>query len=879
MGTTQAAEKPLVDSLCTQIIIAKADSNFASVEPKIKLLLKDIRNALKNEIQRKNIISEFKSGMKGIPSLIYCFMWRGSLNEDTKNEVQIESLKTIYKLVKTDNSFIQMLFDQDIVSDVNKLALGNEQFSKHISVKVLSFLTNFPEYSKELISYNPLYTLNATVASISSAIAKKTKLLALQGIKSLATEHKSKFVINGITSTLLNILNEKSSNEEIILSMECISKSADDDGVSKNLLEEHFVDIVDGYLSYPEIKVCASAASSVQAICKSEKGRDSITLNSVKSLHTLSTNSVPDARLIANSALLSLCLNESKLEYLKRKGWIKEIVNTFYETQNHKSRTRVIDIINQLSCECLKYTLSDLYEAMTSPLMILILDDDEKISSLALSALVNLSARIELQEGYLKIGAINTLIKLFPKLKSLKDKLNCLIIISLLSIGNSDILYESQYVNFFLARVDRTAYTDYIKDIGTSELEIIEEMVKLAKVTCIGFSVEEVQSKMKEKIKFVYAQCRSPSLHIRCRAAGTIAALASRHSMRKLLYKTGFFNEILTLLRDPKDQVKIAACFALNKILICPDKIELWLKFDSGFVVDASGLHFPTRVVVNKRLNKAVGLYSDWGKEIIKSEIIEIQDMPLLTEWTITVWFLAPMIKHEKKSARKGKGGTKNEPTSETENKTEENDKILVQGRSGTGAIIAANSDYFYTIEQKNGTEVILWSGIQGLKKGWHHLAVALEEDGTIQAYVDSNSNRTSAKVQLRDPLKYFGTSKKGKCPFGILSDLRVYQRCLVLSEIKEIASYQENIIDGLPDKYNEYANTADLPAILIEMCKNSKDVVKLASLESLSILGTKSSCRSNMLRNSIIFVLVDSIRSVNHHIQKHAAKCLVNLG
>ena len=243
---------------------------------------------------------------------------------------------------------------------------------------------------------------------------------------------------------------------------------------------------------------------------------------------------------------------------------------------------------------------------------------------------------------------------------------------------------------------------------------------------------------------------------------------------------------------------------------------------------------------------------TDWGKEFIKSEVITVDKIPKMKEWTLSAWFRTPLP---------------------------DGQKILAQGGSGTGAIVGANNDYFFTIDQNTGAEVILWSGISKLKKTWHHIAVVMKEEMEITAYINGTAKNENKKSYFDEAFKYFGNSRKGKNPFGVISDLRVYRRCLEKQEIKGLAIRNINLIDGLPDKYCEYANTYDMPSVMIEMIKKERDIVRTSALQAISSMATKSSCRSSMLRNAIVSVLIDSIISANPLIRKHAAKCLVNLG
>lgn len=66
------------------------------------------------------------------------------------------------------------------------------------------------------------------------------------------------------------------------------------------------------------------------------------------------------------------------------------------------------------------------------------------------------------------------------------------------------------------------------------------------------------------------------------------------------------------------------------------------------------------------------------------------------------------------------------------------------------------------------------------------------------------------------------------------MCDLRVYSYSLTVDEVLHISRYSDNVIDGLPDKYCEYANILDIPVSLIDMANIENDVVKITALEAL---------------------------------------------
>ena len=97
-----------------------------------------------------------------------------------------------------------------------------------------------------------------------------------------------------------------------------------------------------------------------------------------------------------------------------------------------------------------------------------------------------------------------------------------------------------------------------------------------------------------------------------------------------------------------------------------------------------------------------------------------------------------------------------------------EGTKVLVQGNTETGAILAANDNYFYTIDQNTGYEISVYTGIQNLQKGWHVFVATYSDLKTMTAYVDGVANRKERKVEIKENLKYFGNNKKAKILLGL---------------------------------------------------------------------------------------------------------------
>ena len=212
MGGSNSHEKSAIDQLTSHIILAKSESQFGSVENNIAVALSQLRKQLVENKTQKSILAELKEGRKGIPSLIFCMMWKGAAN-DENNEIRIQAYETLYTLLNVDSSFCKVLFEQELLGPINKISLTGKPEFKYIGVKILNFLTLHEEYYTELNSFNPLYTMNSLLLASASSVNLETRLLALKGIENLADDYKSEFVINGIIATLLNILHENKSTE------------------------------------------------------------------------------------------------------------------------------------------------------------------------------------------------------------------------------------------------------------------------------------------------------------------------------------------------------------------------------------------------------------------------------------------------------------------------------------------------------------------------------------------------------------------------------------------------------------------------------------------------------------------------------------------
>ena len=141
---------------------------------------------------------------------------------------------------------------------------------------------------------------------------------------------------------------------------------------------------------------------------------------------------------------------------------------------------------------------------MAKPLLVLLIDEDTNVSDLALSALVNFCARLDLQTSYFENGASRILNKMFEEATSFKKQLDILSVLSLMSIGNPSLLNDANYAEFFLTRVNRSNYKLKVETKFTVEdLNYIEEMARLSKLTCIAFNSAQEHYGLKNQIRLL----------------------------------------------------------------------------------------------------------------------------------------------------------------------------------------------------------------------------------------------------------------------------------------------------------------------------------------------------------------------------------------
>lgn len=858
MGTSESVqEKSSVDLLCQTFMLSTSEnSSGASMIKMITSSLQNVLRDIENVKTREKTMREL-SDTKGIPAILGCLN-KKIPGEFEGNIVQCEALKIFYQMMVDDKKKYDMLFDNEIIQVVNKLALSNNSDYRSIGTKIISLVSDDKTYIDKLESVNPLYTLNMVVSSPSTD--NLTKLEALTGIKNLANKFKKELLNRGIVNTLANILlDAKPPNEPIaVLTLNCLGIVLEEKNVCIKLIEDSVIDKVKLYLSYKSPSLLASSAQCMQAMCNFEIGRACINKEDLVCLQEISKSNDQEASLSAKSALLALCLMEEKLAYFKKHGWIDDIFSAFKETKTHQSRMKLSNTLKQLSRDCMKYTLYDLYQSVCDPAILLVQDSNNQIQNRSLSVLLKIVMRGDLQ---IKLGELNCsrlLISSFQTFNTLKERLNCIVILALISNNYLSILEDVGYVDFFIAMANKTRQeiaSDCKKEKpDTAELEMVEEIAKISMITCIAVPEQYVQTDMKSKIKFLCSQCRSQSHFIRCRAAGTLSILASNYQTRSLLVSCGMIDELLLLIKDKNDGVICQAAKALASLSTRPEGLELWLKFDSTYVVDAANLHVPEQTISITTLKKNTGLYNTWGKEFKTGDAIPFRDIPFMKSWTVSVWFRTPFPKHK-------------------------GPNVLIQGRTGAGAIVAVFKNAVKSYDQKTGIFVTLWDGVSNLEKGWHHLAVLRNENGIMEVYVDGINQPDNAKnVTVLEPMKFFGSNKVGNEPFGTICDLRLYPRLLSYTETKALAKYNDNIIDGLPDSMIEYVNICDGVSYLVQSLPSATDLVKLEISQTLANLSIKASCRASILRNNGLPYLIDCLNSKNPYLRTRGARCLVNL-
>lgn len=504
---------------------------------------------------------------------------------------------------------------------------------------------------------------------------------------------------------------------------------------------------------------------------------------------------------------------------------------------------------------------------MIPPLVKLLDDKSEEIFLKALATLDNLALRDDLQTSISKAGAVSAIIKKYKSLTIMNGKILCVEILALLSNNDFELLNKKDYIMFFVeVQKEMSDHDAGLFNDSAEDSAYREKMLKLARLTLAGASENFVQSDVRKKMKFVATECRNGDPKMACKAAGTFGVLASDYRYRPNLVKTGMVEELVSLIKHENFAVITQACKAIYNFTRGHDGMELWFKFDSTYVYDATSLHILSETIECVHLPGDKGIYANWGMVFDKSKRIEVEDMPLLDEWTVACWFTWPLPK-----------SSEEERSFDSEYYSE--DHVLVQGASMMGGFIVFRNDEIGAYDQMTGQFVTLWNSLSQLKKGWHFLAVSKDNSNKMQAYIDGQQKvKLISAVSLNEPMRYFCNDFSFNHGMGAIADLRVYRRALPYSDIKSISKYTENIFDGMPDKYIEYVNIAEGPLHLVERLKLDSQQVKIPAVMALANLATKSSCRASIVRSGGVPLLISSLGTPIPNLKFHVARALVNM-
>lgn len=530
-----------------------------------------------------------------------------------------------------------------------------------------------------------------------------------------------------------------------------------------------------------------------------------------------------------------------------------------------ENRKNIVRTMKQLSEDCLKFNLLELYQSMIPPLVKLLEDKNIDIYLNVLMTLDFLALRDDLQICISKAGAVSELIKKYHSITDQTCKQIIVDILALLSNNDFDLLNNKEYIMFFI---------DVQKEISKRESDPFYEeekatdlrSINTARLTLAGASESFVQSDMKKRMKFVASECRNENPMMACKAAGTFAVMASEYKYRSNLVKAGMVEELVAMLKHSNVAVVTQACKAIFNFTRGHDGMEIWFKFDSSYIYDATSFHILAETVECNHLPGDKGIYANWGMMFDNSKRIDVLDMPLLEEWTVACWFTWPLPKKIH--------GEKN-----YDSDIETQDHVLIQGSSMMGGFVVLRSDELGAYDQITGQFLVLWNNLNQLKKGWHHLAVTKSKSNRMQAYIDGQQKvKLVATVSLNEPMQYFCNDFTYNQPMGAVADLRVYRRALPFADVKSASKYTENVFDGLPDKYIEYINVAEGPLQLVELLKSDNEQLKGPAVMTLANLATKASCRASIVRSGGVPLLIHSLNTPISNLKFHVARTLINI-
>lgn len=800
--------------------------------------LKSAEEKLLSEVEKETTKAQtIKSLETQLEDIVTLVTWDKAYDETDQKAVQSLAVKLL-NVVLAEPAYSTTLLDlikrnRQTLATICKQALSETDEQSVVGVKCLGLIS--PMLNKEEIA-----DFGVIRILILAAAAPSTRPDSLAGIRRLAEGFCMEILEASGLPTLTEALRDHGNVEQQEIVLEILGIMAENKPARVELATAKYMaifkDVVQ--LNTQHQSVQGGAMWLIGTLCKEQEARPFFRSN-LDEVIKLSKSATADAvRRKAKSALLALSFDEENMKEIDAKHALDLALSMFNNLESVDTQQRAASLLRNISEECARQTLFKLFRKLVAHSITLMRVDNPNVYLPVLAALAKFAMRFDLQPEICNHeGIIAELIykdgELPVRQTSNPDPLKILCLVTN-NPRNNGLFQDPIYLRFLLKT-------------QSSEIPIKRQ---LAKLTLAGSNSELINVEESAKVQQLSLLSRSEDDAVICKVAGTFALLALSISARAALQHFNVVEEVVKLLDHANPLVATQAAFALDTYTRGPQDMELWLKFDSTFAIDAASLHLPRFHEKIVRLHSGRGLFSNWGMVPRETDIITIVDLPRLPEWTLALWFVRPNI-----------------------DKTVQ--MTLVEGAKTKARVYIVDGEL--RIQASSGSEHLLVS-MKKIPKGWHHLVICRTAQGGITVYLDGARRQTLERVEIADEWRYFCNGQFGRQPFTPLCDLRLYHKQLDETDIQALYRVNINSDGGLPDSDIDVITRAGAIPLLKALLSSKIEYARTASSGMLANLATKESARRDIIRSTVLPIIINQLKSPNEASRVEVGRLLMNI-
>jgi len=476
--------------------------------------------------------------------------------------------------------------------------------------------------------------------------------------------------------------------------------------------------------------------------------------------------------------------------------------------------------------------------------------------------LVNLSLSSECQKQFKTLNVVETLYPLcqglINNIEQSQDSESFLA--CLRSLTNLYVIMPREYM------IEDEKFTEMFLDMqnwnhfedATINKEIRDE-IKLI----LGISpIIESQSSNDDIATFFIKTLYSTNDFIVYKALCCLKVLIAQEKFREAIFRHKIHKILTNLMLKNEPYLSREAVSCLKQLLVGPSGLALWMKFSTNkFEIDHSLNNYILKYGNPQRLSeiKVQSIIEDWGIRVKRDDIFVIPDgLNLGEEYSISVWL---------NLSAKSRLATFH---------------TLLQPEDGIGGMLVIDPEYekIGAFDEETGDFVVLYN-LEDARdtREWNNLICIVKSNDNPQFAnkVDLffNGQLVAKDIEINAPRRfdYVGNSKRGDEPFGVFSDLRIYNYALLERLIQKIY-----LRSDLSENPQDILDEADCCKRAVNILKTSNVEVQIELCGLIAGLNIEGKTRMLLIGEGILHALLPLVRSDSPDLKQAASKALVYL-